>query len=460
MTTILERDPVTDLALSLEMNGAIDQSTHPVYAFLSIQGDSNLEVDTDGMSREALYLHQLGLKLAQRGCHVDIFVRREHPDQPEVVEHQPGCRTIRLTAGPVMVLARSQVLEYLPAFVDAWLTFQRRSNRHYVLFQTIDWLSGWAGLQLKKRLDLPLVHTSRAIGALKCLWLESSKVLSVRYSMERTCLEQADCIVTGSPQEAAAVRRMILIQGQSKVIPWGIDTQHFGSLSQAGARQQLGIPPETRLILYVGELAPLKSLETLVRACAFLPTPFQLYLVSNRSEKAVDVKAQQQLRDLVQQMNIEDCVVFMTQVSQAHLPAYYAAANVCVVPDYNEASSSVLLEAMASGTPIIASAIASAVDELRYVMGYGQAGLLVPPFNPDALAAALWDVWANPNHWYRYAVAGRQWVMSRFSYNAVSRQMHDLYRALTVAETVKASSPSKHLASIADRKLHQLAGSK
>ena len=140
------------------------------------------------MRKPVLFLHQLGLELAQRGCQVDIFIRREHPDQPEIVEHRPGCYTICLTAGPVRVMPNSQILEYLPAFVDAWLAFKRRFNRNYMVLQTSDWLSGWVGLQFKNQFGLPLVHTSWAIDALKHLQVESAKVISIRHSVERACL--------------------------------------------------------------------------------------------------------------------------------------------------------------------------------------------------------------------------------------------------------------------------------
>jgi len=249
MTTTLQHDSIRNLDLNSEMNLAIVQTVQPVYAFLSVQGDFSPEIGIDGMNREAFSLHQLGLELAQRGCQVDIFVRCEYPDQPEIVEHQVGFRTIRLNAGPAMVLSQLQVLQYLPTFVEAWLAFQRRSGQNYTVFQTNEWLSGWIGLQLKNQLGLPLVHTSWAIGVLRYLWLENSKIMTLRRNMERTCLEQADCVVVGSPQEVVDLRQMISIQGQIKVIPLGIDTQRFGVLSQVAARRRLGISRESRLIL-------------------------------------------------------------------------------------------------------------------------------------------------------------------------------------------------------------------
>jgi D-inositol-3-phosphate glycosyltransferase len=138
MVMTLQRKSATNLELSPITSAVIARSNQPVYAFLAVQGHFPTEIVSEERDRQALYMYELGFDLAQRGCQVDIFVRRDNPYQPETVEHQPGLRTICLTAGPVMVIPRTQVLACLPAFVDAWLAFQRRSDRNYKLFQTND----------------------------------------------------------------------------------------------------------------------------------------------------------------------------------------------------------------------------------------------------------------------------------------------------------------------------------
>jgi D-inositol-3-phosphate glycosyltransferase len=416
---------------------AEEQFTQPTYALLSVLGDSPTDTNASHSDRQALYLYELGLKLAKHGCQVDLFTRRSAPDLPDVVEHCPGFRTIYLTAGPARSISRHQGFEYLPAFVDAWFAFQHRGDRQYKLCHSYDWLSGWVGLQLKQKLGLPLIYTNYAIGILQHqhYWLETHKMMSLRYSVEQTCLEQADCVVVASPTQVADLRQSFSIAGQIKVIPWGVDVQHFGSLSQASARQQLGISPETRLILYVGGFAtPLKQLETLLAACALLPKPFQLYLMGDNSEGTLEIETQQHLKTLASQMNIEDCLVVIERVSRSHLPAYYAAANVCVVPSCNETSGAVALESMAAGTPVIATA----TNGLQYSVRHGQTGLLIPSFDPNTVATALWDGLANPNRWYAYGMAGRHWVRTKFNYATIAAQTQKLYRSLFLESLGKA----------------------
>ncbi len=450
MAITLQPDPIRDLELNLEVDAAVTQSNPPVYAFLLVH-DGFSEMDSDRSSRQALYLHQLASELVKQGCHVDIFTRREQYDQPEIVEHRSGFRTIYLTAGPVTALPPTQVLDYLPSFVNAWLTFQHRFKHNYVLLQTSDWLSGWVGLQLKQQLGIPHVHTSWVVNALQYLCLKMTQTTSIRQSVEQMCLEQADCVVAGSPREVADLRQILLINGKIRVVPRGVDTQHFGAFSRTEARQQLEILPETRLILYVGSFAPIKGIRTLVEACSLLPKPFQLYLVNNSSESEMDSEEQQHIRTLVKQMNLGSCVTFTGTVPRSQLPAYYAAANVCVVPNYYEACGSVALESMASGTPVIAGSM----SELCHVVRQGYTGLLVNPFNRDALATVIWDALDNPDRWFVFGLAGRHWVESRFSHTIIAAQMRDLYDSLTRVENIQVGNLPNQLTSIVNRKLNQ-----
>jgi glycosyltransferase involved in cell wall biosynthesis len=428
MNVILRHKSVNDLELYPANSPTTTQSSQPTYALLAVQGHVSREMAPDERDRHALYMYELGFGLAQRGCRVDIFVRRDNPDQPEMVEHFPGCRTIRLTAGPASVLSSAQAFEYLPAFVYAWLDFQQHSNRHYTLLHTSDWLSAWVGLQLKHQQGLPLVHTCHTVGALKYLCLESpDQALSIRHNVEQNCLAQADGVVVPSMQAVEDLRQMLSVRGKIEVIPYGVDTEHFCPVPPTTARQQLGIATQSRLILYVGWFDPFQGIETLLKACAFLPQPFQLCLVNDSDEDVLEIKEEQFLRKRVQQLGLEDCVVFAHSVPRSQLPLYYAAADVCVVPSYYQPSNSVILESMASGTPVIVSDI----DRLQNTVIHGSTGFLVPPYHPNMLSAALWEVFRCPYQWKFYGIAARGWVQTHFSRAAMATQMQALYQSFT-----------------------------
>jgi D-inositol-3-phosphate glycosyltransferase len=398
----------------------------PKYAIISVDSDPEAEIGKDSAGGQNIYVRQLGMALAQRGCQVDMFTRRENPNQKTIVEHTPLCRTIRLTAGSAKCIPPEELFNYLPEFVQAWLEFQSQSGCQYSLLHTNSWLSGWVGMQLKSNLGLPQVHTYHSIGAVKYQNEHYPEVTPGRLAVERQILEGVDCVIATSPQEEADLRQYVSLEGKIQVIPCGIDTQHFGSTFRTAARVKLGIPVEAKVIVYVGRFEPSKGIETLVRACSQLPKVFRLYLIGGSREEKNDSQEQQRIRGLVKELGLEKVAFFTGRIPRQQLPTYYAAANVCVVPSYYEPFSLAAIEAMAAGTPVIASNVGG----LRYTVMHDKTGLLVPPRNPNILAEAIGQVLTNPLRWQFAGYDAKKWVQNHFSRTSMVSEIHELYESL------------------------------
>jgi glycosyltransferase involved in cell wall biosynthesis len=447
----------SNLVKSLENSALETANSQPIYALISVHGDPTAEIGKEGAGGQNVYVRELGLALAKRGCQVDMFTRREHPNQEEIVELAPGCRTIRLNAGPAEFISRNNLFEYLPEFVEAWLNFQQRTGCNYALIHTNYWLSAWVGLEIKSRLGLPQVHTYHSIGAVKYGNVENPPpIAAIRHCVERAILEQADYVISTSPQEAEDLRQLISQHGRIKVIPCGINTEHFGSISKEVARQQLGIASDSQIVLYVGRFDPRKGVETLVKACANLSDSFQLYLVGGSREDGADFQEQLRIEALVNELGLEAVTVFTGRISQALLPAYYAAGDICVVPSYYEPFGLVAIEAMAAGTPVIASNVGG----LQHTVVHGETGLLVPPRDSTALAIAIHDLLKNPTLKESYGNAAQNWVQSRFSTQGVAAQVHELYQSLTVDTFVQEIIQTKNLTPELEKQIQTLLKSK
>ncbi|MBW4644292.1 MAG: glycosyltransferase [Goleter apudmare HA4340-LM2] len=446
-----------NLVKSLENLNPETPNSQATYALISVHGDPTAEIGKEGAGGQNVYVRELGLALAKRGCQVDMFTRREHPNQEEIVELAPGCRTIRLTAGPVEFVTRNSLFEYLPEFVEAWLNFQQQTGRNYTLIHTNYWLSGWVGLELKSRLGLPQVHTYHSIGAVKYRNVENPpQIAAIRHCVERAILEQADCVISTSPQEAEDLRQLISQHGRIKVIPCGINTEHFGSLSKQVARQKLGITPDAQIILYVGRFDPRKGVETLVKACANLPDSFQLYLVGGSREDGADLQEQLRIQALVNKLGLKAVTVFTGRISQALLPAYYAAGDICVVPSYYEPFGLVAIEAMAAGTPVIASNVGG----LQHTVVHGETGLLVPPRDFQALQSAIHKLLEKPILRENYGNVAQNWVQSRFSTSGVAAQIDELYQSLTLSTFVQEIIQRQKLTPELEKQIQNLLKSK
>ncbi len=424
--------------------GTMQRSSKSTYALISVHGDPAAPIGEEGSGGQNVYVREVGIALAELGCQIDMFTRRQHPDQAAIVHHAPGCRTIRLDAGPAEYIHRNDLFQYLPDYVEAWLAFQKKEGRTYELLHTNYWLSAWVGMQLKARLKIPQVHTYHSIGAVKFKTTgEFPEIAQTRLDVEKTLLEQADCVVSTSPHEEADLRKFVSKKGTVKIIPCGTDTQRYGLVNREQAREQLGLDPEMPMVAYVGRFDPRKGIDTLIQAWAKLgepaafsesnPTPKgQVYLVGGSRPGSADDDETARLKALVKELGLEETIIFTGRVSDADLLLYYAAANVCAIPSHYEPFGLVALEAMASGTPVIASDVGG----LQYTVRPRVTGLLVPPKDPEALAEALSQVFEHPEMWKRYGVAAQKHVQEVFSWSGVAAQLKELYSSLkTSAET-------------------------
>jgi D-inositol-3-phosphate glycosyltransferase len=416
----------------------MQRDSKPTYALISVHGDPAAPIGEEGSGGQNVYVREVGIALAHLGCQIDMFTRRQHPDQAAIVHHAPGCRTIRLDAGPTEYIPRTELFQYLPAYVEAWLDFQKKEGRTYELLHTNYWLSAWVGMQLKEQLHIPQVHTYHSIGAVKFKTTgEWPEIAQTRLDVEKKLLEQADCVVSTSPNEEADLRKFVSKKGTVRIIPCGTDTQRYGLVHQEQAREQLGLDPDMPMVAYVGRFDPRKGIDTLIQAWAKLGSlsessasdqvpKGQVYIVGGSRPGSADDEETKRLKALVKKLGLEETVIFTGRVSDADLLLYYAAANVCVIPSHYEPFGLVALEAMASGTPVIASNVGG----LKYTVRPCVTGLLVPPKDSDALAEALTQVFEQPDLWKRYGVAAQQHVQEVFSWSGVASQLKQLYTSL------------------------------
>lgn len=349
-------------------------------ALISVHGDPAIDIGKEEAGGQNVYVRQVGAALAEQGWQVDMFTRKVSPEQQNIVEHSPGCRTIRLSAGPVDFIPRDEIFEYLPEFVRQFLRFQSAQGVAYPLVHTNYWLSSWVGMELKKHQSLIQVHTYHSLGAVKYGNVSQVPLIAgTRLAVEKMLLETAERVVATSPQEQEHMRSLLSDKGAIAVIPCGTDVDRFGSISRQDARQKLQIAPQTKVILYVGRFDQRKGIETLVRAVAksSLRGQADLKLIIGGGSRPgqSDGIERDRIEGIVAELGLQDLTEFPGRIDDANLPVYYAAANVCVVPSHYEPFGLVAIEAMASQTPVVASDVGG----LQFTVVPEVTGLLAPP---------------------------------------------------------------------------------
>ncbi len=173
-----------------------------------------------------------------------------------------------------------------------------------------------------------------------------------------------------------------------------MDTSHFYPISKDEARAVVGIPAQDHMLLFVGRIEPLKGVDTLIRAMAqvrgaSVRAPFPLYLAIIGGEPEVDpafmTAEMARLQSLSRELGLDKMVIFLGKRSQDSLPYYYSAADAVVMPSHYELFGMVALEAMACGTPVVASQVGG----LAFLVQDGVTGFSVPDDDPQTLGERL-----------------------------------------------------------------------
>ncbi|WP_425071656.1 glycosyltransferase [Sagittula sp. S175] len=185
-------------------------------------------------------------------------------------------------------------------------------------------------------------------------------------------------------------------------------------------------PHDGQNMLFVGRLAGVKGVPVLLRALAALKPDhpdLRLTLIGDGPERAaIDAYARQ--------LDLHHCVTFMGYRSQSEVAEALAQTDLFVLPSFAEGVPVVLMEALASGVPVVTTRIAG-VPELVSPA----AGTLVPPGDPDALAAAIAETLADPDRRRAMGQAGRAIVAADFAIQTEAARLSTLFTAYARGET-------------------------
>lgn len=399
-------------------------------ALISDHGDPAAEIGFEEAGGQNVYVRYVGETLAKLGWQVDMFTRKVKSDDPTIIQHSPHCRTIRLVAGPERFIPRDEIFEYMPQFVDAFEVFCRHERICYPLIHTNYWLSAWVGLELKARHQIQLVHTYHSLGAVKYQITNQPAIAPIRLNIEKQILEQADYVIATSPQEQKYLRTLVSKQGNVKIIPYGTDVETFHTIPKAEARAKLGLDGDEQIVLYVGRFDPRKGIETLIRASAqtkaFAEGRLKLVIVGGSCPDRIDGQERNRIEQIVQETGLTERTLFAGQVKHNMLPFYYAAADVCVIPSHYETFGLVAIEAMACGTPVIASDVGG----LKFTVLSEQTGLRVSPQDTAAFATAIDRLLTNKAWARNLGTCGSLQVNQQFSWTMIANQLSRLYQSL------------------------------
>lgn len=387
--------------------------------------------ETGGMN---VYVRDLSRELGRRGFLVDVFTRAQNP---EIVGSRPlgeNGRVIHIPAGPLAPYDKKLLYNHLPEFVEGVKRFVQEEDISYDLIHSHYWLSGLVAWELRKSWNLPVIQMFHTLGYMKNLVARSDeeRETETRLQVEQEIMRFADRLVACNPLEK---RQMVKLYGADpnkiEVIPCGVDLSLFRPIDISQAQEQIGWPPERQMVLFVGRIQPLKGIDILLKAIALTTDDLPdlcgrlgLTIIGGDPQATMD-REMLRLTRLKKKLGISDLVTFLGARDQDTLPYYYSAAQVCVLPSYYESFGMVALEAMACGTPVIASKVGG----LTFTVKDAVTGYLVPDGDPAALSEKLKSILTNEK--VRCWMGEEAIKMAqRYRWPLVANKITSLYRQL------------------------------
>ncbi|QIS42979.1 glycosyltransferase [Clavibacter capsici] len=394
-------------------------------------------VDAGGQN---VHVAALSAALADEGHTVTVYTRRDDASLPARVAFAPGVEVVHLDAGPARAVPKDELLPHMGELADGLLA-DWRTNRPDVVHSHF-WMSGVAALDAAARLASspvgaaaapPVLHTFHALGSVKRRHLGAEDTSPAeRAELEPGVGRRADAVVATCSDEAAELVRAGVDAARITVIPCGVDIEHFTPRSYADtdADTDAGAGAPMR-VMVVGRLVPRKGVDLAITALGILADRGQrdveLVIVGGSGDAAgatEDAEARR-LMDAARAAGVADRVRLHGRVSQADMPAVMRTADVVVCAPWYEPFGIVPLEAMASGVPVVASAVGGLTDSVVD----GVTGILVPPRDPAAIADALGELLADPARRRALGRAGRDRMEHGYSWATVAARTADAYRS-------------------------------
>ncbi|MGA7181067.1 MAG: HAD-IIB family hydrolase [Thiobacillaceae bacterium] len=408
------------------------------------------DADTGG---QTLYVADLARALAAlRGvAQVDLMTRRVvdpqvSPDYAQPAEYlASNARIVRIDAGPEGYIRKEELWDHLDSFADNALAFLRSEGRVPDVVHSHYADAGYVGTRLSNLLGVSLAHTAHSLGRVKRRQLLASGLkrdtIEARYNMarrveaEELTLAAAELVIASTASEVTEQYALYdhYQPARMQVIPPGTDLTRFqpsdGSERNTPIEAEVArflTDPGKPLILAISRPDERKNIPTLLRAygeSAELQAMANLIVVAgNRDDiRDLDSGAQLVLEGLLLDIDRYDLygkVAYPKHHRREEIPVLYRLAassgGVFINPALTEPFGLTLIEAAASGLPIVATSDGGPQD----IISNCHNGYLVDPLSTEDIAAALIEVLKDRDNWHRLAREGLLGVQRHYSWQA------------------------------------------
>ena len=361
-------------------------------------------------------LVEMSTSLAGQGHQVTVYARRNGKSLPERAKLAAGVSVEYV--GPADSSAdESHLVKQIGAF-SAPLHDRWSKDRPDVV-HALRWTSGLAALSAARDLQVPVVQSFDQLGVTE----RRHGMIAVGAGTERIRLEPAigrtvSAVVAGSSDEESDLTRLGIPRRSIRVVPTGIDTDEFTPEGPAHERND-----RHRLVTIADLATEQDALNTLLRALSKIPGAELVVAGGPPRDGLKSDLSYRRLAKLSDSLDLAGRVFFAGQVGRSALPPLLRSADLLVDINEHEPSALTSIQAMACGTPVVASAVGAQVDAVLD----GTTGILVEPGRPALLAQRIRQLLAHPMMLEAFSVAATDRARSRYSWDRIAHETLAVY---------------------------------
>ncbi len=390
----------------------------------------------------------LAQSLAGLGHGVTVYARKDSRSLPSKAELGTGVTIEHVSAGPARRLSPDEEAPHVRAFSDHLARRWRQdppdiAHAHF-------WTSGLAALAGARGLDVPVVQTFHTLGTPVAVdaarasgsrsaegssWPpgtgrrasagtaarpergqgrpESARKLA-RIRLEVCLARNVSGVLATSSDEMKRLAGLGVPRTSIRLVPWGVDVGRFAPEGPVAPRNGR---PRLLAVRHPADDGQ-QGLDVVIRALAEVPAAELLIVGGPAGLRRGGDEVHQGLVALARGLEVADRVTFTGQSSWEDLPALLRSADLLVSGAWDEPFGAVVLQAMACGTPVAASAVGVCQDAVVD----GVTGVLVPPGQPSMLAQRIRRLLASPVHLDAFGVAAADRARSRYSWDRIGRE--------------------------------------
>ena len=391
---------------------------------LTPHGDPLGRIGDPDIGGQCVYIRELAKHLSLKGLSVKVFTRDRGEGKPEIESFADTAVVIRVPCGPEEFVPKEEILPLLNDFasgVSGHIDGSEVLHSHY-------WDGGHVASLLHDQ--QPWFHSTHSLGKVKQMSLpDSSRYQYVdRLRIEEEVYQGCDQVFALTDIEKEQIVTLYNVSSDRiRVIPPGVDVSVFQPHSNpVSCRSELGLPDHTT-VLALGRLDERKGFDLYVRAAKEVldsdGMPEVSFVLSAGDGSPQEEEERQKLDDLINELALEKKFIWLPVLSEETIPTYYGAADVFVLPSRYEPFGIVMLEAMASEVPVVATNNGGPAK----VIDHGSDGLLGNPENSHEFANLIASLILEPNKRLAFGRRARQKVERDYSWTAIADRFCDAY---------------------------------